>query len=192
MKNILILVVFTLLAAQSKADCGCESNAYMEVSYIDIFSNEEKKSMAFAHSWWHIDSINKEVGANLEEKTLNFMNKKSPRYPTLFIVKEGESKPIETKSNGVLKFKFMVRNGSLTRENIKKITKIRVLESGCKALPKSIERKYFELVLNSIPLKVKEGYSPDGNNYYVYRLGFELPNEVVNIDFPYGYDGGCA
>lgn len=192
MKNLLTFAALALFTIQLRADCGCESNVYMDISYIDIFSNEEKKSMAFAHNWWNLDSINNEVGDSLEEKTLSFMNKKSPRYPVLFIVKEGETKPIKTKSNGTISFKFIVRNGSLKKESIKKITKINILDTGCRSIPRVIERKYFELISNNTPLKVKEDYSTDGNNSLFYKLGFELPDEVVNINFLYGEDGGCA
>lgn len=200
--KIFISLLFLSQTMSVFSDCGCEGNAYFHMEYIDATSNKTK-SVNVVGQWWrksygpndtYIYSNDKKKNARIEPlsnetKTMYFLNDNP--YSSYVIVEESLTPEINTKTNGKVRFRFVEAKENISPKNILRVLKIDNLVVGCAAIPNRVSSPDSKFLKNMIPSKVKETY--EGNtDSYMYKLGYELEDEYINMRVSYGYKGGCA
>ncbi|MFT4764375.1 MAG: hypothetical protein ACI9OH_001469 [Oleispira sp.] len=202
MKQVIFLIFSILLSISSFADCGCEDQAIIELSYMS--ETDQKRRETFVTYWWPInyskqpyshDAIENEKikGMSLEQQ-LNYRLKNNAsrlnfKWKLLSKIEVLETPIIKTELDGDLSFKFAKQTQVVKPESIKEIVKIHSLSVGCQARYDYPKSDILNLLLNKNPDKIKKII--DDYGYEHYKLGYELTDEYHNYEFRFNYDGSC-
>ncbi len=198
---------FVLIAIDVKADCGCEDQALLDVSYIGVGSQMETRSILSGY-WWPIEynenayayndpaenqrikNLSQEAQLMLRLNPVNKLQQRDFKWGGFTVANVYQTPSIQTKLGGKLTFEFLTYSHRLTSKDIKSIVKIHGLTVGCDAWPRHVEKSMVDLLLNAVPNKVKKYMDAGGFEHY--KLGYELENEYLNFEFRHNYEGGCS
>lgn len=201
--SVFIAVNAFLLSIAAIADCGCENNAVIDIEYIDSNLNKAIKTQVFG-KWWYIrsgeefDRYADNPYDNNRVKRMSLRDKVRYRIKDLkqsYSVVTRRSTPyFNTKTNGKISLPFFEKTGALSARNVRHILKAENLQVGCTVAYNWVSPHHgvdANMVSDEIPKKIKETID-EHTGIYVYKLGYELKDEFVNVNFQYDYGGGCA
>lgn len=163
------------------ADCGCEDEVYMRVTYIERHTGIKKTVYTAARGWWPINyradsySPNRIISRLMSEypTELLFMERLS-RGASFRVMKQATTPALYSSFGEKKNFAFIAETGEqINYKNIRTVEKIQDLKVGCGVAPDQILNAQFEALTKGAPLGVKVRKEVDHaagtGRFYVYH-----------------------